>query len=281
MNKKTPMERDWIKFDLIGSRSAILRLLALFLLLCCIQAPAASNHYEVLDVAKSATEKEIKAAFRREVMKWHPDKNTDPKASEKFRAIIEAEQVLGDPEKRRTYDQSLKEVPPDVLAQSASVYRAAQEKFDQNFVLRIYSLTKAAGDDFISFENTKFAADLIAANYAKDAQRVSALVRKNLLKDRVSQLLVRSTVIYFSAQFGERADHLIELLVDMLNAEIRARSRLYNELPDLHPDRYKLRTEATALSQLLKQVESAQRIINPEPDFFSRLKAKCEKLLNL
>ena len=63
------------------------------------------DYYKVLGVKKNATEKEIKKAYRTGAMKWHPDKNKEPGAEEKFKEISDAYQVLSDPEKRKTYDQ--------------------------------------------------------------------------------------------------------------------------------------------------------------------------------
>ncbi len=64
------------------------------------------DYYQVLGVAKSATEKEIKAAYRKLAQKHHPDKNPGNKAAEeKFKDLNEAYEVLGDPQKRARYDQ--------------------------------------------------------------------------------------------------------------------------------------------------------------------------------
>ena len=64
------------------------------------------NYYEVLGVPRTASQKEIKAAFRKLARKHHPDVNpNDPGAAEQFKEINEAHEVLGDPEKRKKYDQ--------------------------------------------------------------------------------------------------------------------------------------------------------------------------------
>src|SRR6187399_144784 len=64
------------------------------------------DYYSKLGVAKTATDKEIKQAFRKLARKHHPDVNPGDKAAEaKFKEINEANEVLGDPEKRKKYDE--------------------------------------------------------------------------------------------------------------------------------------------------------------------------------
>jgi curved DNA-binding protein len=64
------------------------------------------DYYQVLGLDKNATKKDIKKAFRKLAIKYHPDKNVnDPTAEEKFKEINEAQAVLSDPEKRKKYDQ--------------------------------------------------------------------------------------------------------------------------------------------------------------------------------
>ncbi|NLA26082.1 MAG: J domain-containing protein [Firmicutes bacterium] len=83
------------------------------------------DYYEILEVGREATEKEIKAAYRKMARKWHPDLHPagdKAAAEEKFKKINEAYEVLKDPEKRGRYDQLGKnwqdgqdfQAPPDM-----------------------------------------------------------------------------------------------------------------------------------------------------------------------
>ena len=65
------------------------------------------NYYKILGVSENASEAEIKAAFRKLALKWHPDKNPNNKeeAEKKFKEIGEAYEVLGNAEKRQNYDR--------------------------------------------------------------------------------------------------------------------------------------------------------------------------------
>jgi len=63
------------------------------------------DYYEILGVSRNATKEEIKRAYRKLALKYHPDRNKSPEAEEKFKEISEAYAVLSDDEKRRQYDQ--------------------------------------------------------------------------------------------------------------------------------------------------------------------------------
>ncbi|XP_030375455.1 dnaJ homolog subfamily B member 6 isoform X2 [Scaptodrosophila lebanonensis] len=65
------------------------------------------DYYKVLDVPRTATDSEVKKAYRKLALKWHPDKNPDnlDEANKRFRELSEAYEVLSDEKKRRIYDE--------------------------------------------------------------------------------------------------------------------------------------------------------------------------------
>ncbi|MGH7245947.1 MAG: DnaJ C-terminal domain-containing protein [Candidatus Levyibacteriota bacterium] len=65
----------------------------------------AKNYYDILGVNKSSTDQEIKSAYRKLALKYHPDRNKTKEAEEKFKEVTKAYEVLSDSQKRSTYDQ--------------------------------------------------------------------------------------------------------------------------------------------------------------------------------
>ncbi|KAI3388096.1 hypothetical protein SNEBB_000548 [Seison nebaliae] len=76
----------------------------LFILLCFYVGGCVEDYYKLLGVKRDATKNEIKKAFRKKALHYHPDKNKEKDAEEKFREIAEAYEILSNEEKRRIYD---------------------------------------------------------------------------------------------------------------------------------------------------------------------------------
>jgi DnaJ-class molecular chaperone len=66
---------------------------------------ASSDYYQILGISKNATEAEIKRAYRKLALQYHPDRNKGKEAEEKFKEVNKAYEVLSDTQKRQTYDQ--------------------------------------------------------------------------------------------------------------------------------------------------------------------------------
>ncbi|GFY55942.1 dnaJ subfamily B member 12 [Trichonephila inaurata madagascariensis] len=73
-----------------------------------IQAFRCKSYYASLGIDSSASPKDIKSAYYKLSLKFHPDKNNSEESIEKFREITEAYEVLGNPEKKKTYDQNFR-----------------------------------------------------------------------------------------------------------------------------------------------------------------------------
>jgi len=67
--------------------------------------PTKRDYYDVLGVSKDASQEELKKAYRKQALQWHPDRNKSPEAEKKFKEINEAYEVLSDGEKKAAYDQ--------------------------------------------------------------------------------------------------------------------------------------------------------------------------------
>ena len=63
------------------------------------------DYYALLDVGRDATQDEIKKAFRKQALKYHPDRNQEPGAETQFKAVNEAYGVLSDETRRARYNQ--------------------------------------------------------------------------------------------------------------------------------------------------------------------------------
>lgn len=66
---------------------------------------SSSDYYQMLGVTKSSSQDEIKKAYRKLALQYHPDRNKTKEGEEKFKEITKAYEVLSDPQKRQTYDQ--------------------------------------------------------------------------------------------------------------------------------------------------------------------------------
>ncbi len=111
------------------------------------------NYYDILEVKKTASDDEIKKAYKKLALKYHPDHNkNNPKAEEKFKDINEAYAVLKDKEKRKQYDMFGAEGFRQRYSQD-DIFQG----FDINEILKGFGFGGSGGSGFPrGFENTSF-----------------------------------------------------------------------------------------------------------------------------
>merc|ERR1712110_491001 len=99
------------------------------------------DYYRILGVARGASEDEIKKAYRKLALKYHPDKNQTAGAEEKFKEIGEAYDVLSDTKKKQIYDQYGEEGLKGGLGSSAGSGSGGMPNFDfgngQGYILSV------------------------------------------------------------------------------------------------------------------------------------------------
>lgn len=109
------------------------------------------DYYKVLGVSQTASEKDIKSAYRKLARKYHPDLNpNNAEAERKFKQVNEANEVLSDPEKRKKYDQYGKDWQHAEEFEKARKSRADQGGFGE------YTYTSGQGRDFSDFFESMF-----------------------------------------------------------------------------------------------------------------------------
>jgi DnaJ-class molecular chaperone len=110
------------------------------------------DFYETLGVNKSASKDEIKSAYRKQAMQWHPDKNKSPEAEEKFKEINEAYEVLSNADKKSAYDQ-FGHAAFDPNAGNFGGHTYSQQNGPFNFTWQSSNGDQGADFDFGGFSN--------------------------------------------------------------------------------------------------------------------------------
>jgi len=172
--------------------------------------------YEVLGVGRTATDQEIKSAFRRMALKYHPDKNgDDPVASDRFQEVTFSYNILSDPDKRRQYDTSGFE---------------AIENDSQELELDLSSLNTV---------NTVFAAlfsklgvpikTTVSATVLEEALNGSVMVSQLQLGNSVQRKVEKQTAHFYSVDITEKQAKMG--LVCRVHSNDKSKFKVYNQMP--------------------------------------------------
>lgn len=106
------------------------------------------DYYEILGVDKSASSEEIKKAYRKLAVKYHPDKNPgDKDAEQKFRDATEAYDILGDEKKRKQYDQFGSADPSDIGMSPGDFFRHFTDMYGMGGMAGFRSMFRTRGDN--------------------------------------------------------------------------------------------------------------------------------------
>jgi len=126
------------------------------------------DYYKTLDVPKTASDAEIKKAYRKLALKWHPDKNPEnlDEANRRFKEISEAYEVLSDDKKRRVYDQYGKD---GLLGHNERHHRSRRHEYDDFDFGFVFRSPDEVFREFFGV-NTPFS-DLFGGNLAHSGSR--------------------------------------------------------------------------------------------------------------
>ena len=161
-----------------------------------------SDPYSILSVSPKATPDEIRAAYRRAAMRWHPDKNPDdPSAAERFKDTGTAYSVLSDPQKRAQYDRAAGDSgnlfrQQHYQSEDRYNYAQAAEMFFAEMVRLAGELTmKNVPSDKIASELIKRGCpEAIASTIAADVEHE----RKTLVRTHARKAIVRAVVSFLA-----------------------------------------------------------------------------------
>ncbi len=165
------------------------------------------DYYTVLELDKSASEADIKKAYRKLARKMHPDLNpTDKQAQTKFQAINEANEVLSDPVKRKKYDRFGKDWEQGEAFE--------QQRKSQQTSRGSHAFTNENDSDFSSFFDSMFGASQGRGNAPRSGQDLHATMQlglKDILESHQETITVNGKQIRVTIPAGIANDQILKL----------------------------------------------------------------------
>lgn len=220
-------------------------------LICSDIALASKDFYQILGVSRTATLQEIKSAYRKQAMEWHPDRNPNkPDAEERFKEISIAYAALSDPSARRKHDPDDSSVT-DGIAEEVRNYVSDKPEITNDIIFEIIDfirsrlkLNSSAGP---SNADEKFAIQrlyrllteyVFSSHYYAHESEALAKACMAILYDFESSQYLAETREFIMSEWALRSDALAEDLLEFTSHIVKT-----GELP---PDRKTLRQRARA-----------------------------------
>jgi DnaJ-class molecular chaperone len=157
------------------------------------------DYYEILDIDVSSTQAEVKSAFKKQALKWHPDKNPGVNTNDRMRLIIEAHLILKDPEARKRYDaEYLKHQAFKQSQKEEANKRSEEETFNtkkKTEPKKEYTVT----DDILNrwMENAAKQASEYLAQTLEDFKGIASVGAKTFVNELATRLIGGVVIIIF------------------------------------------------------------------------------------
>ena len=180
---------------------------------------ATLNYYAVLDVAVQASQDEIKKAYRKLALQYHPDRNQDDRqAEQKIREVNAAYEILGDPDARKTYDRlRLGHVGPMVSRQEEDT----EEAPSPGMVLQRMEDTLREESRKQLFMVMIGKTDLIKEELRKIREQVIAVQGYDTFLERiVAECAEAGIKELVTTELWQRRDRLVDIAVEMVCSEV-------------------------------------------------------------
>lgn len=198
------------------------------------------DYYQIMGIERSATQDEIKRAYRKLARKYHPDVSKEPDAEKRFKEVGEAYEVLKDPEKRAAYDQL------------GSNWKAGQDfnappDWDAGFEFRGGDFTGAGGSQFHGFGNTENGtfSDFFESLFGRGFQQAGARTRGGFQQHDFHQA-------------GN--DHHAKILIDLEDAMHGATRSISLRVPDVDHSGHVTTKERVLKVNIPKGIKQGQHI---------------------
>ncbi len=198
-----------------------------------------STYYEILGVSKTATERDIRQAYRKLARQHHPDVNQgDPASEEKFKDINEAYSVLSDPDKRQKYDKYGDQIA-EAEAQSRSrggFHRSTSGDFDHRAAASEPSgsifdqLFRDLGQKMRPAPTPEYAVEVTLEEAQKGASRLVHLPEGRRLEVRIPPGVDNGSRIHIPAGGKEKGDFYLVVSVQEHERFLREGKNLYCEM---------------------------------------------------